>query len=91
MFFINLNLTIFFSSKFYFFTGLTECDYYKNNEYNYSQFVELSSLKEPQPDDLHARVPIYVIGPRDAHIVLSTTNTPKREKDFVYEIRKLIW
>lgn len=50
--------------------------------------MELSSLKEPQPDDLYARVPIYVIGQRDAHIVLSTTNTPNREKDFIYEIRK---
>lgn len=51
--------------------------------------MELNSLKEPQPDDLYARVSTYIIGQRDAHIILSTTNTPNREEDFVYEICKL--
>lgn len=73
---------------FNWFAGLVDCDYYKTNEYNYTHFVELSSLKDAQPTDYFVRVPLYVLGPRDGHIILSTTNTPNRTDDFVYEIRK---
>lgn len=69
--------------------GLVDCDYYASNEYNYTHFVELSSLKDAQPTGYWVRVPVYVIGPRDGHIILSTTDHPNRSVDFVYEIRKL--
>lgn len=67
---------------------MTECDYYTNEDYNYTHFVDLSTLKDAQPTGYLVRVPVYVIGPRDGHIILSTTNTPDREKDFVYEFGK---
>lgn len=70
------------------FAGLTECDYYKTEEYNYTHFVDLNSIKDAQPTGYYARVPIYVIGPRDGHIFLSTTNKPNRDKDFAYEFGK---
>lgn len=86
---INSLFANFFIFNFALVSGLVDCDYYQTNEYNYTHFVELSSLKDAQPTDYWARVPVYVIGPRDAHIILSTTNTPNRDVDFVYEIRKL--
>lgn len=68
-----------------FLTGLTECDYFKTDEYNYTHFVDLNNIKDAQPTGYYARVPVYVIGPRDGHIILSTTNTPNRDTDVVYE------
>lgn len=73
------------------FPGLTECDYYKTEEYNYTHFVELNKIEDTQPTGFYARVPVYVIGPRDAHIILSTTDKPNRDKDFVYEFCKLVF
>lgn len=71
-----------------FIAGLTDCEYYKTDEYNYTHFVELNAIKDAQPTGLYARVPVYVIGARDAHIILSTTDKPNRDKDFVYEFCK---
>lgn len=70
------------------YAGLVDCDYYKENEYNYTHFVDLDTLKDARPAGYLVRVPVYVIGSRDAHIILSSTNTPNRDLDFVYEIRK---
>lgn len=63
--------------------GLTDCDYYKTDEYNYTKYVDLKNIKDAQPDGYHARIPVYLIGSRDAHVVLSTadSSTPL----FVYE------
>lgn len=74
----------FLTLKFHF-AGLIDCDYYKTTEYNYSQFVNLNDVKDAQPTGYYARVPVYVIGARDGHIVLSKTNTPNRDTDFAYE------
>lgn len=71
-------------------TGLTECDYFTTDEYNYTHFVDLSTIKDAQSSDYYARVPIYVIGPRYGNIILSSSNTPNREKDFVYEIGNVL-
>ncbi|XP_031620433.1 uncharacterized protein LOC116338976 [Contarinia nasturtii] len=68
------------------YSRLTECDYYKTDDYNYTHFVELSAdIKVPESIDNCTRVSVYLIGPRDAHIILSSTNKPNRDKDFVYE------
>lgn len=67
------------------YSRLIDCDYYKTTEYNYTQFVNLNDVKDAQPTGYFARVPVYVIGARDGHIVLSKTNTPNRDTDFAYE------
>lgn len=70
------------------FSGLVDCDYYKTDEYQYSQFVDLSNVKDAQPTGYYARVPVYLIGPRDAHIILSPNSTVDRDHDFIYEFCK---
>lgn len=50
--------------------------------------VDLSNVKDAQPSGYYARIPVYIIGPRDGHIILSTNETPNRDKDFVYEFGK---
>lgn len=78
-------MEFFFCFVFHLFTGLTECDYYKTDEYNYTHFADIGAS---QSVDNGIRVSVYLIGPRDAHIILSSTNKPNRDKDFVYEFCK---
>lgn len=70
-------------------TGLVECDYYSTDEYNYTHFVDLSAIPSAQSPDYYARVPVYIIGARYGNVILSTSNTPNREKDLVYEFGNL--
>lgn len=70
-------------------TGLIDCDYYSTDEYNYTHFVDLSSIETAQSDDYYARVPVYIIGARYGNVILSTSNTPNRDTDFVYEFGNL--
>lgn len=53
------------------FLGLIDCDYFKTDDYNYTKFVDLKKINDAQPDGYYARVPVYLIGSRDAHVVLS--------------------
>lgn len=64
-------------------SGLTDCDYYKTDEYIYTKYVDLKTIRDAQPDGYYARIPVYLIGPRDGHIVLSTTDSTALP--FVYE------
>lgn len=68
--------------------GLVDCDYYEAYENNYTLFEPLTNLPNSQPDGYIARFPLYAIGARDAHIILTETNTPNWEKDWTYEICK---
>lgn len=71
--------------------GLIDCDYYKTDEYVYNEFVDLSNVKDAQPTGYYARIPVYIIGPRDGHIILSVNSTLNRDKDFVYEFRTYLF
>jgi len=54
------------------YSRLIDCDYYKTDDYNYStNSIHLKNVKDAQPDGYYARVPVYFIGSRDAHVVLS--------------------
>lgn len=68
--------------------GLVDCDYYEAYENNYTLFEPLTNLPNSQPDGYIARFPVYAIGARDAHIILTQTNTPNWETDWAYEICK---
>jgi len=68
------------------YSRLIDCDYYKSDEYEYKNFTELSTLPNAQPTGYLARVPVYILGSRDGHIILSPTNTPNKTTDQVYEI-----
>lgn len=68
---------------FLLFLGLIDCDYYKTDDYNYSKFVDLKNINDAQPDGYYARVPIFLIASRDAHVVLSTVEASGAP--FVYE------
>lgn len=70
-------------SFWFIFTGLVDCDYYKTDDYNYTKFVDLKTVKDAQPEGYYARVPVYLIGPRDAHVVLSPIDSSAAL--FVYE------
>lgn len=82
---IFLILFVCLFDNFCLFLGLVDCDYYTTDDYSYVNLVNLESIDDAQPTGYHARIPVYLIGPRDGHIILSTTNTPNRDEDFVYE------
>lgn len=69
---------------------MVDCDYYKATENKYELFEPLSSIANSQPDGYIARFPIYALGARDAHIVLTQSDKPDWEKDSAYEICKYI-
>lgn len=70
-----------------FFTELVaKCKWYEAWENEYKKFHKLSDIKDSQPDGYLVKLPLYVHGSRDAHILLSATDKPNWETDNVYEI-----
>lgn len=67
---------------------MSKCKWYEAWENEYKQFHKLSDIKDSQPEGYLVKLPLYVFGPRDAHIVLSQTDKPNWETDSVYEIGK---
>lgn len=64
---------------------VTKCAYYTNSDYDYKQFVKISDIKNSQPDGYIIRIILYIQGARDGNVLLSTSDHPNFEKDFVYE------
>jgi len=65
---------------------VNKCKWYEAWENEYKQFHKLSDIKDSQADGYLVKLPLYVFGARDAHIVLSATDKPNWEADNVYEI-----
>lgn len=64
---------------------MTKCSFYSISDYDYTKFVKLSDIRNSQPDGYIARIVVYLLGARDAHILLSTTDHPNFDRDYVYE------
>lgn len=64
---------------------VTKCGYYAVSNYDYKQFVKISDIKNSQPDGYILRIVLYIQGARDGNILLSTSDHPNFERDFVYE------
>lgn len=65
---------------------ISKCKWYEAWENEYKQFHKLSDIKDSQPDGYLVKLPLYVSGARDAHILLSPTDKPDWDADNVYEI-----
>lgn len=91
MFAIQRLLPTFIIFVFILLSGLVDCDYEEVYENNYTLFEPLANMKDSQPDGFIARIPVYAIGARDAHIILTTSNSPDWQKDWAYEFRKTSW
>lgn len=62
-----------------------ECKRFEAWEYDYSQFIDVRQIENSQPDGFIIKFTTYVLGTRDVHILLSTTETPDLVNDEVYE------
>lgn len=73
--------------KFYFTVLQKHCDVYTTKEYTYRSLHPLVRSNEP---GFVARLSFYVMGERDAHVVLSSNQLATWDVDVfdVYEIRK---
>ncbi|XP_031619784.1 uncharacterized protein LOC116338571 [Contarinia nasturtii] len=65
---------------------VTKCGYYSISDYDYRHYVKISDIKQSQPDGYILRIILYIQGARDANILLTTSDHPNFERDFVYEI-----
>lgn len=70
---------------------VTKCAYYSNSDYDYKQFVKISDIKNSQPDGYILRIILYIQGARDGNVLLSTSDHPNYERDFVYEFGKRLF
>lgn len=55
------------------------------NGYNYKRFVKVSDIRHSRPRGFKLRMVVYVQGPHDGHILLSSSDN---NQDSVYEIGK---
>lgn len=70
-------------------TGLTKkCKLKEVKRYDYD-LMKISDFPGMQPIGYLVRLQMYVLAPRDAHIVFSPIEKPAWTRDSVYEIRKL--
>lgn len=67
---------------------VTKCNFYAISDNEYKKFVKLSDIRDSQPDGYIVRIVVYILGPRDAHILLTTNDHPNYERDYVYEFGK---
>lgn len=71
---------------------ITKCRFYSvksdSIDFDYKDYVKLSDIANSQPDEYFLRVVLFIQGGRDANILLTTSNQPNFERDFVYEIGK---
>lgn len=65
-----------------------KCKLKEVNRYDYD-LMKISDFPGMQPIGYLVRLPLYVLAPRDAHIVFSPMEKPVWTRDSVYEIRKL--
>lgn len=79
-----------FSSSPFVISEALECKKYTASK-KYQQFIDLNSIEGAQSPGYIARFSFYVLGKRDAHIVLTMKNNPDWRKDSVYEICKFIF
>lgn len=91
LFTVNLILLIFHSISFYFYLVLvTKCRFYSvkpdSADYDYKDYIKTSDIANSQPDGYILRLVLFIQGGRDANILLTTSNQPNFERDFVYEI-----
>lgn len=68
---------------------VTKCGYIAVSTYDYKNFIKISDIKNSQPDGYILRIVLYIQGARDGNILLSTSDHPNFERDFVYEFGKL--
>lgn len=59
---------------------------YDSADYDYKDYVKISDIANSQPDQYILRLVLFIQGGRDANILLTTSNQPNFERDFVYEI-----
>lgn len=65
------------------------CMRYDSWDYKYRAFQAFDEIgSHITPNGHIIRFPFYLQGTRDAHILLTTTDTPNLRKDNVYEICK---
>lgn len=65
---------------------MTGCKQYESSNYTYKEFHYISEIVGAQPEDYLFRMQLYLVGDRDANIVLSKTSNVDLEKDAYYEI-----
>lgn len=62
---------------------------YDTADYDYKDYIKISDIRNSQPDNYILRIVLFIQGGRDANILLTTSDHPNFERDFVYEIGKL--
>lgn len=60
------------------------CKYYEAWENGYNDYFKISD--KYRPEGYLLRLPLYIQGARDAHIILSQTANPDLDNDSIYEI-----
>lgn len=98
---VNLLVLILKSNSFFiYFHGIsddvhrtvlvTKCRFYTikdaSSDYDYKGYIKISDIKNSQPDGYILRLVLFIQGARDANILLTTSNQPNFDRDFVYEI-----
>lgn len=77
---------IYFNSYLHSLAMESLCNHYDTWDYNYVQFMKLSEMNpQIQSEGYLLRFPFYVMGKKDAHILLSPVEHPASSAD-VYEI-----
>lgn len=64
---------------------VTKCNFYSISDNDYKKFIKISDIRNSQPDGYIVRIVLYILGPRDAHVLLTTNDHPNYERDYVYE------
>lgn len=59
---------------------------YETSENEYKDFFELDTVAAVRPKGYLIRLEVFVLAPRDFHVILSPTKTPNLSLDLVYEI-----
>lgn len=67
----------------------TRCTYYSNFDYDYKKFIKIGDINHSQPDGYVVRMILYLMGERDAHVLLTMNDHPDFERELVYEFGKV--
>lgn len=67
------------------FADVADCNHTSVNYTGYKEFIELDKLKDSRPVGYLANVTVFIIGPKDAHVLFSTSDKITIY-DNVYEI-----
>lgn len=66
-----------------------QCKVYESWEHKYTEFIPFSDIRTHSVNIFDLQLEMYILGNRDAHILLSENTRPNATVDPVYEICKI--